>query len=208
MQLQLHTQLDFRDKHDLSFFNAFMAGRSYVNDAAFSSADMDLWNQWQEQEGNNTAERYPHAYRWYVHISALMRLQNTEQASLVSFLPTGSRTTATTTNNYNDRKRRHSGESSSLAQLKKEASERAVQKASVTVLFTIQITPHTNSELHDARRLWEKLIQTTLPEEIEMKWGEFCTWIPDTSQPSRKVLQTTFVSRIPSGDFGVLTTEW
>lgn len=176
-----------------------MAGRSYVNDTAFSSADTDLWKQWPTHNNNNAriAARYPHAYRWYLHIHALMRFQNTEQSSRVIFFPT-SGDAAT-----NERKRRHSDELSSTHLKKEVNNERATRKETLPILFTIQIQPRHHAELQDDKqRLWEKVIQTKLPEEIQVKWGEFFTWIPDKSQPDKRtaILQTTFVSRIPRGD--------
>lgn len=173
-----------------------MASRSYVNDHSFSSADTDLWNQWQEQRSEGRvdippAEQYPHAYRWYVHINALMRLKNAEDATFVNFL-TNCTGASSSTSAANDRKCRYSDVS--LTHLKKEACARAVRRETTPVLFTIQITPR-NAESRDSRMLWEKIIQTALPEETVIKWGEFFTWMPAGNGP-KKILQTTFVSRI------------
>ncbi len=124
-----------------------------------------------------------------------MRLKNAEPLVMIG----GSGTNHTI---IKDRKRRHSGEKSSLSQLKKETRERAARRETAPFLFTIQIRFRTknDAELQDSQKLWEKVKQTALPKEMTIKWGQFGTWMPSEKNSVRSILQTTFVSRVSTTD--------
>ena len=50
-------------------FNGLMSSKSYVDGWSMSPADTEMFAKF---EGNiPNPQKYPHAYRWYIHIAAL-----------------------------------------------------------------------------------------------------------------------------------------
>ena len=52
----------------MAAFSGFMGAKSYVEGFSFSPADSDLFAKCGSCPD---ATKYPHAYRWYIHIAAL-----------------------------------------------------------------------------------------------------------------------------------------
>merc|ERR1740124_2056689 len=61
-------KFDVTTEKGLKQFSGFMGLKSYVEGFQFSSADSDFFAKF---ESCPSAEAYPHAYRWYIHIAAI-----------------------------------------------------------------------------------------------------------------------------------------
>jgi elongation factor 1-beta len=181
------SQFDVSTDKGLASFNGFMASRSYVEGWSFSNADKELFGKFSTTPD---ATKYPHAYRWYVHIAALTGTRSItarRTASPVATAATAAKKNEDDDDDFDvfgddddDGDEDEGGEpkesrAEMLARLKKEAEERYAKKEKKQrTLVSIEIKPWDVEQ--DLMALWKK-ITTTITQD-GLKWGEKCTLAP------------------------------
>lgn len=122
--------------------------------------------------------KYPHAYRWYIHIAALT---GTHPAR-----PPGTE----------EEEKSHKD---NLALLTRQAQERnAIKEAKQRTLVAIEIKPYSVDQ--DLIALWRKITQTVTQDGL--KWGETCT-LADVAYGIKKI-QCTFVMGVENSSDDVV----
>lgn len=139
------------------------------------------------------ASRYPHLYRWYIHIVAL-------QSNHTSFSESSGpppplhfmNKDETNTNMITDEQQEEEKEAAELlSRLTLEAQERTLEKeAKQRTLVVIEIKPFDIEQ--DLMELWNKIV--TNIKQDGLKWGQSCTLVPVAF--GIKKIQTTFVMGI------------
>jgi len=180
-----------------------MGAKSYVEGYQFSNADSEYFAQFQ---GCPDATKYPHAYRWYIHIAAIQGIRRLSiTPPVVSAAPVAKEAPAKAEKKKkaeeednemdvfgDDDEEGGSGEPKEsrkdmLARLKREAEERTAKKeAKQRTLVAIEIKPWGMEQ--DLMVLWKKITQTVTQEGL--KWGEGCN-LADVAFGIKKI-QTTF----------------
>lgn len=179
-----------------------MGAKSYVEGYQFSNADSEYFAQFQ---GCPDATKYPHAYRWYIHIAAIQGIRRLSIASPVVSAPAVSTKSAEPPAKAEKKKSDDDDDldvfgddddkdgepkesrKEMLARLKKEAEERTAKKeAKQRTLVAIEIKPWGMEQ--DLMALWKKITQTITQDGL--KWGEGCS-LADVAFGIKKI-QTTF----------------
>lgn len=184
----------------MAAFSGFMGAKSYVEGFSFSPADSDLFAKCGSCPD---ATKYPHAYRWYIHIAALsggaVPPPPAPKAAAPAPAPAPAKAAKADDDDDfdvfgdDDDEEEATGEkvesrAEMLARLKKEAEERTKQKeAKQRTLVGIEIKPYSIEQ--DLMELWKKI--TTTVVQSGLKWGESCTLV-DVAFGIKKI-QTTFV---------------
>jgi elongation factor 1-beta len=156
-------------------FNGFMKAKSYVEGWSFSDADTA---KFAEMGSCPDSSKYPHAYRWYIHIAAL---QGVRGLAIGGAAPAAAATPAKGGDDDDfdvfgddddaDEEPKES-RAEMLARLKKEAEERTAKKeAKQRTLVAIEIKPWDVEQ--DLMALWKKIV--TNVKQDGLKWGESCT---------------------------------
>jgi elongation factor 1-beta len=171
----------------------------------FSSADSEYFGQFQACPD---AAKYPHAYRWYIHIAAIQGIRRLSIASPAAPAVKTAYVAESSSKKAEEKKaaadddddemdvfgddeeKQDEGKESRkdmLARLKKEAEERTAKKeAKQRTLVSIEIKPWGMEQ--DLMVLWKKITQTVVQDGL--KWGEGCT-LADVAFGIKKI-QTTF----------------
>jgi elongation factor 1-beta len=181
----------------MAAFNGFMGSKSYVEGFQFSSADSDYFGQFSSPPD---ATKYPHAFRWYIHIAALSGIRGLSfgapaaAAAVTKAAPAKKAEEEDDFDVFGDDDAEDEEEepkesrADMLARLKKEAEERTAKKeAKQRTLVGIEIKPFDVEQ--DLMALWKKI--TTEVKQDGLKWGETCT-LADVAFGIKKI-QTTFV---------------
>jgi len=146
------------------------------------------------------SQKYPHAYRWYIHIAALSGVRGLSLAPPPSTTAAAPKKAATPAKKKADdddfdvfgdddeeEEKPKESRAEMLARLKKEAEERTAKKeAKQRTLVAIEIKPWDVEQ--DLMVLWKKI--TTEVTQDGLKWGESCT-LADVAYGIKKI-QCTF----------------
>ena len=172
-------------------FNGFMGSKSYVEGWTFSEADTAMFAKFQAIPD---AQKYPHAYRWYIHAAALQGIRGLNLAP-----PTQAASEKKKTDDDDDdfdvfgdddeeeEDAPKESRAEMLARLKKEAEERTARKeAKQRTLVAIEVKPWDVEQ--DLMELWKKITLTVIQDGL--KWGESCT-LADGAYGIKKI-QCTF----------------
>jgi elongation factor 1-beta len=187
-----------------------MAAKSYVEGWSFSPADSETMDKMGGTVPDPT--KFPHAYRWYVHICALrgmrgvMAMAPPSVSVAAAAVPKAAAPKKAPAKNADEdeddfdvfgdddeeggKKEEAPKESRAemLARLKKEAEERAAAKElKQRTLVAIEIKPWDVEQ--DLMALWKKIVTNVTQDGL--KWGESCT-LADVAYGIKKI-QTTFV---------------
>lgn len=184
-----------------------MGAKSYVEGWTFSPVDVEWFHKF---DAIPDAAKYPHAYRWYVHIAALQGVRGLGMgppvgaaAAAAPAAPAAAAPAAAAAakggddeddfdvfGDDDDEKEAAPKESRAemLARLKGEAEERAAAKEKKQrTLVSVEIKPWDVEQ--DLMALWKKITSTVTQDGL--KWGETCT-LADVAFGIKKI-QTTFV---------------
>ena len=176
----------------------------------FSSADSEYFAQFQ---GCPDATKYPHAYRWYIHIAAIQGVRRLSIATpapavapaKVAAVPAKAEKSEDDDEmdvfGDEDDKDDEPKESRKdmLARLKKDAEERTAKKeAKQRTLVSIEIKPWGMEQ--DLMVLWKKITQTITQDGL--KWGEGCN-LADVAFGIKKI-QTTFTMGVNNSSDDVI----
>ena len=207
----LDRQFDISTDKGMAAFNGFMGSKSYIEGYKFSPADSDYMSTFGSCPD---PAKYPHAYRWYIHIAAL-----TGSSVSLAAPPAASSEPAATSKEVkassgggdeddfdvfgddDEEKDDEPKESRAdmLARLKKEAEERtALKEAKQRTLVAIEIKPWDVEQ--DLLALWKKI--TTDINQPGLKWGENCT-LADVAFGIKKI-QCTFVMGVSNSSDDVV----
>ena len=171
-----------------------MGSKSYVDGWTFSPTDTDFFGKFASCPDAN---KYPHAYRWYIHIAALQGIRGLYIAPPTAAAAPAKKAAKKEEDEddfdvFGDDDEEDDGPKESraemLARLKKEAEERTAKKeAKQRTLVGIEIKPWTTEQ--DLMELWKKITTTIVQDGL--KWGESCT-LAEVAFGIKKI-QTTFV---------------
>lgn len=181
-----------------------MGLKSYIEGYSFSPADSEVFAKFAGVCPDAT--KYPHAYRWYIHIAALSGgVVPTPPAPVAAAAPKAApappakkeKKPADDDDDFDvfgdddeeaEDEEPQESRADMLARLKKEAEERTKQKeAKQRTLVGIEIKPFSIEQ--DLLELWKKI--TTTVVQPGLKWGENCTLVEVAF--GIKKIQTTFV---------------
>ena len=200
----------------LGGFNGYIGSKSYVEGWQFSSADSEYFAQFQACPDST---KYPHAYRWYIHIAAIQGIRRLSIASPVAPTPAPTAKVAPAEASAKADKKKSEEDDDldvfgddgdkddepkesrkdMLARLKKEAEERTAKKeAKQRTLVSIEIKPWGMEQ--DLMVLWKKI--TTTVSQDGLKWGEGCT-LADVAFGIKKI-QTTFTMGVNNSSDDVI----
>jgi elongation factor 1-beta len=186
----------------MAAFNGFMGSKSYVEGFQFSAADSDYFGHFSSPPD---ATKYPHAFRWYIHIAALSGIRGLSFGAPAAAAPAAAADVPKAApskkaeeeddfdvfGDDDDEVMEEAPKESRadmLARLKKEAEERTAKKeAKQRTLVGIEIKPFDVEQ--DLMALWKKI--TTEVKQDGLKWGETCN-LADVAFGIKKI-QTTFV---------------
>lgn len=193
-------QFDVATDKGMAAFNGFMGSKSYVEGWNFSPVDADMFGQ---MASLPDASKYPHAYRWYIHIAALQGVRglnlNPPAPAAAAAAPAPAAAAAKKGKADDDdfdvfgdddeeEETPKESRADMLARLKKEAEERTAKKeAKQRTLVSIEVKPWDVEQ--DLTALWKKF--TTTIKQDGLKWGESCT-LADVAFGIKKI-QCTFV---------------
>jgi len=194
-------QFDINTDKGMGTFNGIMGSKSYVEGWSCSSADTDLFAQFAGKIPDAT--KYPHAYRWYIHIAALQGVRglalSPPTAAAAAPAPAVAPAAADKKKGGDDddfdvfgdeeeEEQPKESRAEMLARLKKEAEERTAQKeAKQRTLVSIEVKPWDVEQ--DLMALWKKITETIV--QPGLKWGENCN-LADVAFGIKKI-QCTFV---------------
>ena len=179
----------------MAAFNGFMGAKSYVEGWSFSPVDTEWFGKF---SAIPDASKYPHAFRWYIHIAALNGVRGMNLASPPAGASLASSAGKGETDDddfdvFGDGDEENAEEepkesrTEMLARLKKEAEERtAAKEAKQRTLVAIEIKPWDVEQ--DLMALWKKIVTTV--KQDGLKWGENCT-LADVAFGIKKI-QCTF----------------
>jgi elongation factor 1-beta len=174
-------------------FNGFMGSKSYIEGWSFSPADSEMFAKF---ESVPDAAKFPHSYRWYIHVAALQGVRGlnlSPPAPAAAAAPAAAKADAEDEFDVfgdDDEEDDEPKESRAdmLARLKKEAEERTAKKeANQRTLVAIEIKPWDVEQ--DLMVLWKKITETIVQDGL--KWGESCN-LADVAYGIKKI-QCTFV---------------
>lgn len=207
--LLLLKQFDVATDKGMAAFNGFMAAKSYVEGWSFSPADTEMYGNFASVPGS----KYPHAFRWYVHIAALQGVRGLAMSPPVAAAPAvapaaapAKKAAAADDDDFDvfgedDDEEEEPTESRAdmLARLKKEAEERTAKKeAKQRTLVAIEVKPWDVEQ--DLMVLWKKITTTVCQDGL--KWGENCNLV-DVAYGIKKI-QTTFVMGVANSSDDVV----
>lgn len=192
----------------MAAFDEFMGSRSYIDGWSFGLADTEMMGTFTTTSSGGTAppdpDKYPHAYRWYIHIAALSGVTRGAHASAAgppvaaAVAPAASKK-AGEDDNDDDGTAPNESRDEMLARLKTEALERAAEKeAAQRTLVTIEIKPWDVEQ--DLMALWKKI--TTEVKQDGLQWGEQCT-LADVAYGIQKI-QCTFTMGVANSSDDVV----
>ena len=194
-----HTQFDVSDDKGKAAFNGFMGAKSYVEGWNFSPIDVEWFGKF---SAIPDAGKYPHLYRWYIHIAALQGIRGLNMSPPVAAAAAPAPAAAAPAKKggdddddfdvFGDDDEEDDAPKESrtemLQRLKSEAEARAAAKEKKQrTLVSIEIKPWDVEQ--DLMALWKKITQTVTQDGL--KWGETCT-LADVAFGIKKI-QTTFV---------------
>jgi elongation factor 1-beta len=171
----------------MAAFNGFMGAKSYVEGWSFSPVDTEWFGK---ISAIPDATKYPHAFRWYIHIAALSGVRGLSLAA-----PPAAAPKAADDDDFDvfgdddDEEEEEETESRAdkLARLKKEAEVRTAKKeAKQRTLVAIEIKPWDVEQ--DLMVLFRK-IQETITQD-GLKWSVNCNLV-DVAYGIKKI-QCTF----------------
>jgi elongation factor 1-beta len=167
----------------LAAFNGFIGSKSYVEGWSFSPVDTIWFGKFSDIPD---AAKYPHAYRWYIHIAALNGVRGLSMAPPPAAAAAPEKKSDDDADDFEvfgdddaEKKEEQQEEQESrvekLARLKKDAEERTARKEKQErTLVSIEIKPWDIEE--DLMALWKKVTTTVVQDGV--KWGENCTLAP------------------------------
>lgn len=175
-------KFDVSTDKGMAAFNGFMGSKSYLEGYQFSPADTDYFAKF---TACPDATKYPHAYRWYIHIAALsgvrgLALSPPPRAAAAAPATAKKKKGGDDDDDFDvfgdDDEGEDEGPKESraemLARLKAEAEARTAKKeAKQRTLVGLEIKPWTTEQ--DLMELWKKVTQTI--KQDGLKWGEGCT---------------------------------
>ncbi|GKY90479.1 hypothetical protein MPSEU_000021700 [Mayamaea pseudoterrestris] len=193
-------KFDVSDDKGKAAFNGFMGAKSYVEGWSFSPLDVEWY---QKFDAIPDAQKYPHAYRWFIHIAALQGIRGLSMSPPVAAAASapapaakkGADASAADDDDFDvfgddddaDDEPKES-RADMLARLKSEAEARAASKEKKQrTLVSVEIKPWDVEQ--DLMALWKKI--TTEVTQDGLKWGENCT-LADVAYGIKKIC-TTFV---------------
>jgi len=185
-------KFDLTTDKGLAGFNGFIGSRSYMEGWSFSPADAETFAKFTSIPD---ATKFPHSYRWYIHIAALQGVRGLSLGGSVAAPAAAAPVKAEADDDDfdvfgdDDEEDEEPKESRAdmLARLKKEAEERTSKKeAKQRTLVGIEIKPWSIEQ--DLMALWKKV--TTEVKQDGLKWGENCN-LADVAYGIKKI-QTTF----------------
>ena len=196
--LRVFLQFDVATEKGLAAFSGFMGTKSYVEGYSMTGADTEYFSKFTSCPD---VTKYPHAYRWYIHINALSggASMAAPPAPAPAAAPAPAPAPAPAAKDddddfdvFGDEEEADEAPKESrvemLARLKKEAEERTAKKeANQRTLVGLEIKPWSMET--DLMELWKKI--TTTIVQPGLKWGENCQLV-DVAFGIKKI-QTTFV---------------
>jgi elongation factor 1-beta len=166
-----------------------MGAKSYVEGWSFSAADSEWFGKF---SAIPDAVKYPHTYRWYIHIAALSGVRGLSMAAPPA-APAVKKDDDDDFDVFGDDDDEDEDDTPKesradmLARLKKEAEERTSKKeAKQRTLVGIEIKPWDVEQ--DLMALWKKITSTVAQDGL--KWGEQCNLV-DVAFGIKKI-QCTF----------------
>jgi elongation factor 1-beta len=178
----------------MAAFSGFMGSKSYIEGWTYTAADSEMLAKF---ESMPDSVKYPHAYRWYIHIAALQGIRGLNISPPVA-AAAGAKAPAAAKadeddfdvfaddDEEDDEPKESRGDM--LARLKKEAEVRTAKKeANQRTLVAIEIKPWDVEQ--DLMALFRKIVKTINQEGL--KWAENCNLV-DVAYGIQKI-QTTFV---------------
>jgi elongation factor 1-beta len=177
----------------MAAFSGFMGSKSYIEGWTYTAADSDMLAKF---ESMPDSVKYPHAYRWYIHIAALQGIRGLNISPPVAAAgKAAAPAKADAEDDFDvfadddeedDEPKESRGDM--LARLKKEAEVRTAKKeAKQRTLVAIEIKPWDVEQ--DLMVLWKKI--TTSINQEGLQWAQACNLV-DVAYGIQKI-QTTFV---------------
>jgi elongation factor 1-beta len=181
----------------MAAFSGFMGSKSYIEGWTYTPADSDMLAKF---EAMPDSVKYPHAYRWYIHIAALQGIRGLSisppvAAAAAAKAPAAAAAAKADDDDFDvfadddeedDEPKESRGDM--LARLKKEAEVRTAKKeAKQRTLVAIEIKPWDVEQ--DLMVLWKKITNTINQDGLQ--WAQSCNLV-DVAYGIQKI-QTTFV---------------
>jgi len=197
-------KFDVTTEKGLKQFSGFMGSKSYVEGWQFSPADTDFFAKFNSCP---SAEEFPHAYRWYVHIAALQGVRGLASAAPAAAAPAAAEPIVPAQKDDDDdfdvfgddddeEEAPKESRKDMLARLKKEAEERTAKKeAKQRTLVAIEVKPWDTEQ--DLMVLWKKITTTIVPEGV--KWAQACNLV-DVAFGIKKIVTTFTMGSTNSSD--------
>jgi elongation factor 1-beta len=198
--VRLHFQFDVTTEKGMAAFSGFMGSKSYIEGWTYSPADSEMLAKFTAMPDS---AKYPHAYRWYIHIAALQGIRGLSISPPVAAAAAAAPATkaaaapakAADDDDFDvfaddDEEDDEPKESRAdmLARLKKEAEVRTAKKeANQRTLVALEIKPWDVEQ--DLNALFKKITETVNQEGL--KWAVNCNLV-DVAYGIQKI-QTTFV---------------
>ena len=193
-------KFDVTTPKGLAGFNGFMGAKSYVEGWSFTPTDTETFSKFTSCPD---ASKFPHAYRWYIHIAALQGMNTLSLAPppAVAAAPAPAKEEKEAAKGDDDdddfdvfgdddeeEDAPKESRAEMLARLKKEAEARtAAKEAKQRTLVAIEVKPWDTEQ--DLMVLWKKI--TTEIVQDGLKWGEGCS-LQEVAYGIKKIC-TTFV---------------
>jgi elongation factor 1-beta len=186
-------QFDVATEKGLAAFSGFMGSKSYIEGWTYTPADSEMLAKFTAMPDST---KYPHAYRWYIHIAALQGIRGLSISPPVAAAAAAPAAAAKADDDdfdvFADDDEEDDGPKESradmLARLKKEAEVRTAKKeANQRTLVAIEIKPWDVEQ--DLMALFRKITKSINQEGL--KWAENCNLV-DVAYGIQKI-QTTFV---------------
>lgn len=190
-------------------FNGFMGAKSYVAGFQFSGDDSEFFAKF---EGCPDAAKYPHSYRWYIHIAALQGVRGLAAPTPVAAPAAPKKEEKKVAKKDDDDDdfdvfgddddeededdEPKESRAEMLARLKKEAEERTKRKeAKQRTLVCIEVKPWDTEQ--DLMALFNK-IRTDVTQD-GLKWAEHCT-LQEVAFGIKKIVTTFTMGANNSSD--------
>lgn len=192
----------------MAAFNGYMGSKSYLEGWSYSPADSEYFSQFSGSMPD--PGKFPHAYRWYIHIAALQGVRGLAMSSPPpAAAAAGSKKPAKKDDDDDfdvfgdddddEEETPKESREEMMTRLKKEAEERAARKeAKQRTLVSIEIKPWDVEQ--DLMVLWKKITETIT--QPGLKWGESCN-LADVAYGIKKI-QTTFVMGVQNSSDDVV----
>ena len=199
-------KFDVSTPKGLAAFNGYMGSKSYVDGWVFSSADSDYFGKF---EACPDAEKYPHAYRWYIHIAAVQGVRGLTVAAPAAPAPAPASASVKKAKDDDDDddfdvfgddddedEAPKESRAEMLARLKKEAELRTIAKeAKQRTLVGLEIKPWDTEQ--DLMVLWKKITETVIQDGL--KWAESCH-LQEVAFGIKKIVTTFTMGATNSSD--------